>query len=274
MDKIDRLGWAAGIAIKSYGVSVGIRTNDASRLDTIMSRLPPGWQAARSPVVERLYSVFINGRSAHSNVRRFNLLYGNLERLTRSLDEEQLYDVLESDLHLYVAERAQRRAFIHAGVVGWQGKAIIIPGSSFSGKTTLTAELIRAGATFYSDEYAVLDSRGRVHPYPRPLQIRENGAARQTKYTIESLGGALGTKPLPVGLVILSQYKTGARWRPHKLSAGQGMLAVMAHSISARRKPEAVLEALQQVVTRATVLKGVRGEASEIVDRILNLLSD
>jgi hypothetical protein len=32
------------------------------------------------------------------------------------------------------------------------------------------AELVRAGATYYSDEFAVLDSRGRVHPFPRPSE--------------------------------------------------------------------------------------------------------
>jgi hypothetical protein len=225
-------------------------------------------------VVERLYSVFMGGRTARSNVRRFNLLYGDLERLVRSVDEEQIYDALETDLQLHVAERAQRRAFIHAGVVGWQGKAVVLPGRSFSGKTTLTRELIRAGALFYSDEYAVLDSRGRVHPFHRPLQIRDDLTARQTKYTIESLGGERGMKPLPVGLVILSEYRRGARWKPRKVSAGQGALAMMEHAVSARRQPEVVLETLQQVVTRAPVLKGARGEASEIVDRILKLLSD
>lgn len=275
MDKIDRLGWAAGISIKSYGVSVGVRTNDASLLDALIARLPPVWQPARSTVVERLYSVFIGGRASRSNVRRFNLLYGNLERLMRSVDAEQVYDALESDLQLYVAERAQRRVFIHAGVVGWRGKAVILPGNSFSGKTTLTRELIRAGALFYSDEYAVLDARGRVHPFHRPLQIREDGAgSRQTRYTVESLGGVRGVKPLPVGLVILSEYKTGARFLPRRLSAGQGALAMMSHAVSARREPEAVLETLRQVVMRAPVLKGKRGEASEIVDTVLKLLSD
>lgn len=275
MDKIDRLGWAAGISIKSYGVSVGLRTNDASLLDELIARLPPVWQPARSPEVERLYSVFMGGSASRSNVRRFNLLYGDLERLVRSVDAEQVYDALESDLHLYVAERAQGRVFIHAGVVGWKGRAVILPGKSFSGKTTLTRELIRAGALFYSDEYAVLDSRGRVHPFHRPLQIRESGAGgRQTKYTVESLGGERGVKPLPVGLVILSEYKTGARFLPRRLSAGQGALAMLSHAVPARRQPEAVLDALRQVVTRAPVLKGRRGEAGEIVDTVLKLLSD
>jgi hypothetical protein len=272
MDNLDRLGWAAGISFMSYGVRVGIRTNDAGLLDGLIERLPPEWRESRSTVVDRLYSVFISGQAERTKVRRYNLLYGDLERLVRSLDAEHVYDALESDLQLYVAERAPRRSFIHAGVVGWQGKAVIIPGRSFSGKSTLTRELIKRGATFYSDEYAVLDRHGRVHPFPRALQLRENGSGKQTKHTIESLGGRSGVKPLPVGLVLLSEYRSGTRFNPRRLTAGQGMLAVMQHAVSARLRPETVLETLQQVVTRAPVLKGKRGEASEIADTVLRIL--
>jgi hypothetical protein len=41
----------------------------------------------------------------------------------------------------------------------WLGPlAILIAGRSFSGNTTLAAELVRAGATYYSDEFKVVDS--------------------------------------------------------------------------------------------------------------------
>src|SRR6185295_11682383 len=110
------------------------------------------------------------------------------------------------------AEYAPNRVFIHSGVVGWHGKAILIPGRSYSGKTTLVKEFVQAGATYYSDEYAVLDSKGLVHPYPRALGVRETDAFNQTKYTIESLGGTAGRKPLPVGMVIVSQFKKTAKW--------------------------------------------------------------
>ena len=41
------------------------------------------------------------------------------------------------------------------------------------------AELLRAGAVYYSDEYAVVDPWGRVHPFAKPLSIRD-GSARGT----------------------------------------------------------------------------------------------
>jgi hypothetical protein len=65
----------------------------------------------------------------------------------------------------FVAEHAPDHLFVHAGVVGWEGRAIVMPGTSFAGKTTLVRAWLEAGATYYSDEFAVLDRAGRVHPF-------------------------------------------------------------------------------------------------------------
>lgn len=272
MQKLDRLGWTDGITIRSYGVRVGIRVNDSSALERIKKLLPPEWKPATSPVVERLFSVFFGGVASKPNVRRFSLLYGGLEQLVRTFDDEQIYATLESNIRLRVAEAARRRLFVHAGAVGWKGQAIIIPGRSFSGKTTLVAELVRRGATYYSDEYAVLDAQGRVHPYLKPLSIRENGTQEQTDYSVEELGGKSGKRPLPVGVVVISDYKEGAFWRPRELSAGRGALELLAHSISARNQPGVALSTLHKVASAATVLKSKRGEARQVVDSILKRL--
>jgi len=269
MEKIDRLGWTAGFAFRSYGVRVGVRVNDADVLERLRSHLPPGWKPAKSPVVQHIYSVFV-GRRSGPNIRGYNLAYRNIGRLVRTLDLEQLFDAFEADLHLNVAESAQRRVFVHAGVVGWKGKAILLPGRSLSGKTTLVTELLKAGAAFYSDEYAVLDLQGRVHPYPRPLAIRESGSVKQTRRTAEALGATVGARPLPVGLVVVSNYKDGARWRPRAVSAGLGALALLNNTVSIRREPNKALSALTQAVSSAPILTGLRGEATETVDLILS----
>lgn len=275
MDKIDRLGWAAGLAFTSYGVRIGVRVNRPELLDTARKHFPPGWKPTRALIVDRLYSLLIADDQSRTKVRRFNLLYGDVERVGRTNDDEDILEIFESDIRRYVAGEARRRTFVHAGVVSWRGKAIVIPGESMSGKTTLVAELVRAGATYYSDEYAVLDERGLVHPYPKPLSIRENGTPKQTHYSIEEFGGKKGAKPLPLGLLILSSYKRAAKWRPLKLSVGRGIIEMLAHTVSARRQPEAALDTLQKSVSNATVLKGVRGEAKEtaafILERVDNL---
>src|SRR5207237_7890415 len=121
--------------------------------------------------------------------------------------------------------------------------------------------------------FAVLDARGRVHPYVKPLSLRRAGEFAQQHFPIEALGGMPGVKPLPVGLVLLTEYKAGARWRPRRLTQGQGTLGLLAHVVAARRQPAQSLAALQQIVATAPVLKGRRGEASELAAVILRALS-
>jgi len=268
MEKLDRLGWAAGIAFTAYGVSVGVRVSDPSVLEPVRALLPPGWKPAGKPMVRRLYSLIVGGPTARPGVRRFNLLYSDAARLVRTHDLEETLGQLELDLELYIADRAPRRTFVHAGVVGWNGQAIVIPGRSFSGKSSLVKALVKAGASYYSDEFAVLDGRGRVHPYPIPLAIRTDGAPSM-KYRAEEFGGVTGVCPLPVGLVLITRYVSGTRFRPRPLSAGRAVLELLAHTLPARRRPGRVLDALTQVVAQASVLRGTRGEADETARQIL-----
>ncbi len=217
MQKIDRLVWAAGLSFVSYGVRVGIRTNKPEALEQVLDCLPPVWKPASSPIVGHLYSLIVGDTPTRHNVRLYNILYGGPARLARTFDRDELFGALESDLALNIAYAARRRVFVHAGVVGWRGQAIVIPGRSFSGKTTLVRELVRAGATYYSDEFAVLDAEGRVFPYSRPLAIREEngqGGWRTNKCQVETLGGVPGVRPLPVGLVVVSHYKPEAAMAP------------------------------------------------------------
>ena len=248
--------------------------NAPEAMDRIAALLPPGWKPADSPEVERLYSLIVGGEGPRPNVRRFNLLYVNAMRMARSMDLDPVISNLESDLQLHIAEQARRRLFVHAGVVGWRGQAIVIPGRSFSGKTSLVAALVRAGATYHSDEYAVLDARGRVHPFPTPLSIREGADARGKKYPIEELGGRPGVGPLPVGMVAITAYREGARWRPRQVPPGRAVLALLAYTVPARRRPRAAISRLRKAISNALVLKGVRGEAEEMAESLLRRLEE
>ena len=269
MAKIDRLGWADGLSFTSYGVKVGLRVNDAAILDQVVARLPPGAKPCAARVVDHLYSLtgFTNG--PNGKVRRFNLGYWNLVRFARSRSFEDLLSQFESHVQMTVAEYAPRRVFVHAGVVAWKGAAILIPGLSYSGKTTLVSELIRAGATYYSDEYAVIDERGRVHAYPRALGVRSPSTAIAAKVEAKELGGEVGSKPLRAGLIISTRFKESARWRPRELTRGKGVLEMLSNTVSARTQPELALNVLPKALEGAKILKGVRGEARDIVDSIL-----
>lgn len=267
MAKVDQLGWEVGLALKCYGVRIGIRSNRSDLLDRLYQHVPSERQLVSAPVVDRVYSILANGNGKRR--KSLNVLYCDDVRLAHSTDRDAVFETFESDLRIFVAELAKHRVFVHAGVVGWNGKAIIIPGRSYSGKSTLVAELVKAGATYYSDEYAVLDSRGRVYPFAKPLELREEGKFQQRKVNVAELGGLHGVKSLPVGLVLMTQYKRDAHWRPRRLTPGKGVLEILFNTVSARRSPERALATLQRVTATAEVLKGIRGDAADMVDAVL-----
>lgn len=269
MAALDRLGWAAGASGLSFGVRVGVRVSDARTLSEAVGRLPPGLVPSPGPRVERLYSLVVGGAGPRAGVRRMHLVYADARLVLRTADAEQALAALESDVRLYVAERARRRVFVHAGVVGWKGRALLVPGRSHSGKSRLVQALVRAGATYYSDEYAVLDGRGRVQPFPAALSIREDGAAPARRVAAAELGGHTGLPSLPVGLVVVSPYVRGARCRLRRASTGVGALALLTHCVPARRRPAEVIALLSKAVRDADIRIGARGDADDAARRIL-----
>jgi hypothetical protein len=276
--RLDRLGWADGFAIRAYGIDIGVRASDASILDSLVERLPYGWAPRERAGVDYLYSVMVgsgkraeqaDARGRRFRPRRYHMLYGDAEQLIRTLEDDDLLEMFERDMRRLVAEFSRTRVFIHAGAVGWRGRAIVLPGRSFSGKTSLVAALVRAGATYYSDEFAVLDARGRLHPFLKPLSIREPGEERQTDYDVEEIGGRAGTRPLPVGCVVFAQYGDGAKWRPRELTPGRAALDLFANAVAARHNPEQILATLRAALVPAVAIKSRRGEADEAAEAIL-----
>ena len=172
-------------------------------------------------------------------------------------------------LQTYVAMNARDRVFVHAGVVGWQGRAILLPGRSMAGKSTLVRALLAAGATYYSDEFAVLDAKGRVHPFPRRLSLRRPGMLSDRPHAAD-LGAETGSRPLPVGLIVHTEYRPGAGWRPKPLTAARSMFELasyMGPQVSHSSRGKMVLERL---ATSATALYGRRGDAADVANEILH----
>lgn len=273
MEKLDRLGWADGMAFIAYGIRIGVRVSERGHLARLERILPPYWKPTRSPRVDIMYSLRVGGKSADSRVRHFHLLYADSARIVRSMDVEEVFRSLELHLNFFVSLEARNRLFVHAGVVAWKDRAILIPGRSFSGKTTLVDALVRAGATYYSDEFAVLDARGRVHPYPTPLALRERRSSRARRRRRRPASAA-SLRPLRIGLVVVSRFQDGSLWSPRWLSPSRAVLALLAHTVPARTRPGLALTILKKAVAAAPAAKGLRGEAEETAKWILARLDN
>ncbi len=47
------------------------------------------------------------------------------------------------------------------------------------------------------------------------------GGFKEYELSVESLGGIYGLDPVPVGLVLFTEYKSGAKWNPKIFTAGE-----------------------------------------------------
>ena len=266
MRSLDGLPWTAGLAFVCYGVRFGVRVQHAAHLQAVAERLPPLRRAVASMSVELLYSLrTVEGGGVTA--------FAGARRLGRPGTLEEALDALESDLCTEVALRAHDRIFLHAGVVTVRGRAILLPGRSMCGKSTLVRALVEAGATYYSDEYAVIDRHGRVHPYPRRLSIRvPAGEGRPLRLQPEKLG-RVGSRSVPVTLIVITRFRPDAAFNPAPLAPGRAFLALFKNVVAARRRSGEALACLSGIVSSAPALKGPRGDARETAQDILRALS-
>ncbi len=271
MTKLENLRWTNFLAFTCYGARIGVRTNQASVLSQLQNALPPHSKISHNTKTDWLYSFWI-APPTRSGRKPFHVLYSNDEQSARLRDIDSLVMTFEREVQLAVAQKARRKVFVHAGVVGWQGRAILIPAKSYSGKSTLVHALVRAGATYYSDEFAVLDEYGRVHPFARHLALRDATRANR-KISFDELGGTIGKRPLPIGTILVTKFRERAKWRPQTLSPGLGALELLGNCVVARSGNPFVLEVLTRVAKNARILKSPRGEAEMIAPQLLQQLT-
>jgi hypothetical protein len=193
------------------------------------------------------------------------------ETIHRSPSVPAALHALDGAVRSGVALAAPGLVFVHAGSVAVDGRAIVLPGRSFAGKTSLVAALLGKGADYLSDEYAVLDANGGVHPYARRLSIREPAGRREVAAV--ELGGATADGPLPVAVVAALHYRPGATWAVHGTSAASGAEALISNAVAARTRPVEVLRAATAAARTATHLEGERGDAAAAADSLLSLLA-
>jgi hypothetical protein len=243
---------------------------DAEILDQIVAGLPEGWKAARSKVaaddVEWRFAVMRNDAGA------YRVRDGNGRETHCGSDLELAIGLLRMQLRRFVGYHARDLVFVHAGVVTHNGRALVLPGHSFSGKSTLVAALVRAGAVYYSDEYAVFDKAGRVRPYREPLALRTTSGLHGSLLTAEDLGGTSGDDPAPVGLVAITVYLPGTSWDPQPLTQARAILALLEHAVPVRDRPQQTLAYLRRALEHAEVLEGARGESEDAARSLLERL--
>lgn len=253
----------------AFGVSWEVQSDDSSAYHLLLDRMPPGAVPTSSRNMARTYRFRTVPPRATENDESYMLLADG-RPLVRSSDLSDVTQAFEDDIKWLVAERSPRKVFLRAGVVGWRDRAIVVPGGTRSGKSTLVRALMGCGATYFSDEYAVLEG-SVVQPYPSQTQ-NWTRPANSLGYWLDEVGSAQTINPVPVGIILFAPYQSGAVFRPKLISRGKSLLGMFKHAVAAQRNPEQVLRALEAVTRRCNALEGVRGDAQTVASYLLDRL--
>jgi hypothetical protein len=228
-------------------------------------------------------SVQLDGDEVEGDVRfsvrrrpdgnHFRLLCGSRVLIeTRSV--RRVLSALRGALVNHVGRRVKNRIFVHAGAVSWKGRAILLPGDSYAGKSTLVAALLKMGATYYSDEIAVLDEEGHLHAYPRDLQLRNefNFQERRTVAQIAGKKTPIGTEAVRVGAIVFAAYVESKSWKVEELSPGIAAMRGMRHTLTLKDDPARTMQTWAKVMEEAIAWKWERGDAKLAAKKLLQAI--
>lgn len=257
-------------AFEVFGVGLRLESPSKELLGdvtgTVTNFFPGGVKVCAAPRSLQ-HRVFFSGAGKNFRVE------SELGAIDIRKDIQDVEKFVRTMVRVIIARNAPEHLFIHAGVVSVNKRAIVIPGDSHCGKTTLVAEFVKSGAEYYSDEYAILDKLGRVNPFPKPLSMRGiDGPEVQTDVHIKSLNGSQGRRKLLPSTVLFTSYQRGARWRPSELGPGDGILKLIPHAIAFAERPQFSLPLLQKGFKNAQFFESPRGDAGRFVVGFLETL--
>lgn len=244
-----------GFSLRISGLTLSLSADSPELLDSVAEVVCiPGW--VRQP----WQPGDIDVRVEHRHEQWTLLCQGQQVGRARTLAE--LQPCLELHSHHQLAARALEDVYVHAGVVGIGGRALVVPGRSHAGKSTLIMALVQAGATYYSDEFAVIRPDGSLAAFARAVQLRHPEPSRVVLTRVDP-------PPLPFLQVARIGYDERAGWAVEALSAGGAVMALLDNTVAARRLGARATAALARALWPGTHWQGTRGSADEAARRIL-----
>ena len=226
---------------------------EATRLGPHLAGLYADHACAPGECAESTVSIHLERRRARPWVRQARLAIDG-RPVMYPLAERMAVPMLEWGMNWVLATRAHRYLLLHAAIVERHGRALLLPGASGAGKTTLCALLVARGWRLFSDEFAVIDPRGgHCRPVPRALSLKNDGIALARRMFPDAVfapafaGAPKGTlsymaapgdavrrsdEAAPPALVVLPRYVHDAGFAAHALDPVRIHAALAGHAMN------------------------------------------
>lgn len=157
---------------------------------------------------------------------------------------------LSDRIVFHIADKSNSVHCLHAAAAAYNGKALVLPASSGSGKSTFIAWLVANGFKYLTDELILLDGN-QLQGIARPIQIKAHGVdtvkslLEQPELLIEgkmtnavspsALGGETATDAdYRIGMIVYLEYDSDAGFEFEQLSSSDAGMNLMANHVNAR----------------------------------------
>jgi hypothetical protein len=178
----------------------------------------------------------------------------------------------------------------HAGGVELDGVGFVFPAHMESGKTTLTAGLVRAGFDYLTDEAVSFEpTTGLIEPFPKPLSIDQGSQFLFRELTPEPApgddrapdlqwqvppdairAGAVG-RPCAARFIVFPRYEADAPTELETLSRATTLMELATNTFEFRDHARRSLEVLARVVEGAQGFRLTIGDLHEACAVIADL---
>ena len=180
---------------------------------------------------------------------------------------------------------------LHTGAVEWDGRGILLPGKTGSGKSCLSAWLTGKGFNYLTDECVVLHSEvPRFMALSRPLITKNNaltsilgGSDRRRSIVTGPTSifwpdsSEVSAQPFDAHLVVCPRFEAGSPMQIELLSAAQAALELTACNVNARNLPDhgfGIVTALARNVPTITLRYGNFDQLEDAFDTLLKLITE
>jgi hypothetical protein len=254
------------------GIVIFFQFSEEKNIEKVKSLIPIG-TTVKNDSPDYVFSIVWGTDAKTSTCRKFSVKEREEEVYGTNLSDDEVFQYLESQIKFLVSRFSPNHLAIHAGCVRFNNKTLLFPANGFRGKSTLTAEFVRLGAEFYSDDLAVFDIEGKIQPFSRKISMRDK-VDNKTLYFPEELGGIQAKTSSRIDFVVFTEYKyKGIPWKPRRLSEVKGKIELLKHILTLKNNPYLSMEIVGKIAGNSIFLKGKRGEAVDFSTSVLRYLS-
>jgi len=226
---------------------------------------------------DRLYREFAPSGADDPGIHRIAVLTGEGDEGRLVIDGEiASVDAIRGQVVNTLVHALTRRMIeacdalgLHAGGVVRDGIGVALPASMESGKSTLTAGLVRADFSYLTDEAVLLDwQTGGVIPFPKPISLDPGSWAlfpelepqadlpdgyKRTQWQIAPTDirpDAMGA-PCRIRYFVFPKYTLGATTRLTALPRGEATIELAKNTFRFNERPRRSLDGLADAARRA-----------------------